>query len=104
MRHRGLPREAIAAALLEINKLQCDPPLPEAEVRQIAESVARYESGEERHHRAHAEAASDWPKPEPMQEELPPVQAFSEDLLPDSFRPLVADVTELMQVRPYSPK
>ena len=54
---------------------------------------------EEPHHQAaRAEAADDWPKPEPIQSELPPVQAFSEDLLPDSFRPLVADVTERMQV------
>jgi hypothetical protein len=43
-------------------------------------------------------AAGAWPKPEPIQSELPPVEAFSEDLLPDSFRPLVADVAERMQV------
>jgi putative DNA primase/helicase len=40
----------------------------------------------------------EWPKPEQMQSELPPVEAFSEELLPESFRPLVADVTERMQV------
>ena len=45
-----------------------------------------------------AEAAGDWPKPQPIQSELPPVQAFCEDLLPDSLRPLVTDVTERMQV------
>jgi len=43
-------------------------------------------------------SSDDWPEPEPIQSELPPVRAFSEDLLPDSFRPLVADVTERMQV------
>ena len=53
---------------------------------------------EEPRHQARAEAADEWPKPEPIQSELPPVEAFSEDLLPDSFRPLVADVTERMQV------
>jgi hypothetical protein len=54
---------------------------------------------EERNHRtAHVETADDWPSPEPIQSDLPPVQAFSEDLLPDSFRPLVRDVTERMQV------
>jgi Protein of unknown function (DUF3987)/Primase C terminal 1 (PriCT-1) len=103
MRRRGLPLEAITAALLEINEVQCDPPLPEDEVRRIAESVSRYEPesssapGQEPHGRR-AEASDDWPKPEPMQDELPPVQPFSEDLLPDSFRPLVGDVTERMQV------
>jgi putative DNA primase/helicase len=45
-----------------------------------------------------AEAADDWPLPEPIQSELPPVAPFSEDLLPDSFRPLVRDVAERMQV------
>ncbi len=53
---------------------------------------------EEPRRRTRAEVADDWPKPEPIQSELPPVEAFSEDLLPDSFRPLVADVTERMQV------
>ena len=49
-------------------------------------------------HTARAEAADGWPRPEPVQSELPPVQLFSEDLLPDSLRPLVADVAERMQV------
>jgi putative DNA primase/helicase len=50
------------------------------------------------HRAARGEAAQDWPKLELIQSELPPVQAFSEELLPDSFRPLVADVAERMQV------
>lgn len=47
---------------------------------------------------ARVEAANHWPKLEPIHSELPPVQAFSEDLLPALFRPLVRDVTERMQV------
>jgi putative DNA primase/helicase len=47
---------------------------------------------------ARGEAADGWPKPEPILNELPPVEAFSQALLPDSFRPLVADVAERMQV------
>ena len=42
---------------------------------------------------ARVEALDDWPKLERIQSELPPVQAFSEDLLPALFRPLVRDVT-----------
>ena len=42
--------------------------------------------------------AEEGPKPEPIESGLPPVQAFSEHLLPDSFRRLVADVAERMQV------
>jgi putative DNA primase/helicase len=45
-----------------------------------------------------SETAADWPKPEPLQSDLPPVETFSEELLPDSFRPLVMDVAERMQV------
>ena len=47
---------------------------------------------------ARAEVINEWPKPEPIQSGLPPVQAFSEDLLPAAFHPLVRDVTERMQV------
>jgi len=89
MRKRGISESAICVALLEENKAKCDPPLPDDEVRAIAKSVSRYEPGA---------APYEWPKPEPLQSELPPVQAFSEDLLPDSFRPLVRDIAERMQV------
>jgi hypothetical protein len=44
-----------------------------------------------------AEAAGDWPKPEPIEDGLPPVQAFSEDLLPESSRPLISDTADRMQ-------
>ena len=49
-------------------------------------------------HTARAEAADGWPRPEPVQSELPPVRPFSEDLLSDTFRPLVADVADRLQV------
>lgn len=39
-----------------------------------------------------------WPKLEPIQSELPPVPEFAVDLLPQSFRPLVLDAAERMQV------
>ena len=97
MRKRGMSREAIEAALLEENRLRCDPPLPEAEVRRVAASIAAYKPADNDGAR-HAVGVEDWPKPEPIQGELPPVLSFSEDLLPVSFRPLVRDVTERMQV------
>ncbi len=43
MRRRGMSQEAIGAALLEINRRQCSPPLPDDEVTRIARSVTRYE-------------------------------------------------------------
>jgi Bifunctional DNA primase/polymerase, N-terminal/AAA domain/Primase C terminal 1 (PriCT-1) len=42
MRRRDMSASAIEAALLQENKLRCDPPLPESEVRRIAQSVGRY--------------------------------------------------------------
>jgi len=45
MRHRGMSQEAIEAALLVENVGRCDPPLAEAEVRKVAQSIARYEPG-----------------------------------------------------------
>jgi putative DNA primase/helicase len=42
MRRRGMSQEAITAALGVENLRKCRPPLPEAEVRAIAESIGRY--------------------------------------------------------------
>ncbi|NLE75621.1 MAG: hypothetical protein GX605_02565, partial [Chloroflexi bacterium] len=42
MRRRGASQASIEAALLEENAARCAPPLTDAEVRQIAGSVARY--------------------------------------------------------------
>jgi len=43
MRRRGMSLEAITGALLAENLARCTPPLPDDEVRAIAQSVARYE-------------------------------------------------------------
>lgn len=42
MRRRSMPQEALESALLEVNKLQCKPPLSKVEVQAIAKSVSRY--------------------------------------------------------------
>jgi putative DNA primase/helicase len=65
----------------------------------LAALRARWQLTEQKEHRATlTQVAGEWPKPEPIQSELPPVEAFSEHLLPASFRPLVRDVAERMQV------
>jgi KaiC/GvpD/RAD55 family RecA-like ATPase len=43
MRRRGMDAESIYAALQVENNKRCDPPLPDGEVRQIAESYDRYQ-------------------------------------------------------------
>jgi len=45
LRRMGLSQAGIEAELLAINAACCVPPLPEAEVRRIAASIARYEPG-----------------------------------------------------------
>ena len=46
LRARGLSRAGIEAALLAENQARCRPPLPEDEVRRIAESGGRYPAGQ----------------------------------------------------------
>ena len=43
---------------------------------------------------------AEWPKPSQLGDELRPVKAFDEQLLPPSLRPPVADVSERMQTPP----
>lgn len=45
LRARGLTQAVILAALTEMNATQCQPPLLEEEVRQVAESCAKYAPG-----------------------------------------------------------
>ncbi len=45
MRQRGADAAEIEPALQEMNRRRCRPPLPEAEVRKIAQSVGRYPPG-----------------------------------------------------------
>ena len=57
MRRLGLSCEVITKALLEENQAQCRPPLPDAEVRIIAQSVARYEPAQTVQGMPHSEQA-----------------------------------------------
>jgi putative DNA primase/helicase len=94
MQRRGMSLEAIEAALLAENTARCAPPLPEAKVRTIAADIAkRYPAGE-----PIALSPDEWPEPEPLTDDLPDVAQFDLELMPESFRPLVKDVAERMQV------
>ena len=93
MQRRGMSLEAIEAALLADNMARCAPPLPEAEVRTIAAGIKRYPAGE-----PNMPLPDEWPEPEPLAESLPDVAPFDLELMPESFRPLVKDVAERMQV------
>jgi putative DNA primase/helicase len=45
MRYAGMDSKAVLQALLVENEKRCDPPLPESEIREVAESICRYEAG-----------------------------------------------------------
>lgn len=61
MRRRGMAREAILAALRAENDAKCVPPLDDAEVEKIADSVARYEPARQQPPPANGSE----PRPEP---------------------------------------
>jgi hypothetical protein len=48
-------------------------------------------------------APDDWPEPEELGNELPPVPAFDLELMPDVLRPMVEDVADRMQTPPDFP-
>jgi len=100
VKQRGLPKRAAFAAC---RALQFESVVSDKEIWERVESVYRLYPCKQ-HLEVPIETAApradsdEWPLPQPLQSELPPVEAFNEDLLPDSFRPLVADVAERMQV------
>lgn len=52
---------------------------------------------------ASAPADDSWPDPMPLPDALPPVAPFDFDLLPDSLRPWIQDITERVQCPPDFP-
>lgn len=59
IRRCGMSQEAIEAALLAENRIRCDPPLPETEVKRIARSIGSYPPGDtgEQEHASEEESA-----------------------------------------------
>jgi putative DNA primase/helicase len=56
------------------------------------------EDPENKREHADPQTSGEWPDLVPIHSELPKVQSFNEDLLPVSFRSLVGDISERMQV------
>jgi hypothetical protein len=95
MRRVGMGRPEIAAALHQTNRTRCAPPLADAEVDRIAESVSRYRPDEvsvalvENHYRQVREAAdaeegepgADAPDPGPVPDHLLRVPGFIDEVM-----------------------
>ncbi|MDA2931165.1 DUF3987 domain-containing protein, partial [Acidobacteria bacterium AH-259-O06] len=95
MRRPGLTQDEIDVALQAVNKNRCQPPLPESEVRKIAESMGRYAPADPPAEGTLVEAQE--PEPKPLPQSLPPVPAFDSILLPDSLKAWVDDMAERIQ-------
>jgi hypothetical protein len=101
MRNRGMGQAAIESALLAENKERCNPPLPDSEVRRIAQSVSRYTASND----AALEDASEmfssvvveWSAPTHLPNALPHVDPFDAELLPLALRAWVMDIAHRMQ-------
>jgi len=88
MRRRGMSPEAIEIALQTENKVRCNPPLAAEEVSGIATSISQYPP----------ESDDPWPDVVPIN--YSPVEPFDPHILPESLRPIVADISERMQTPP----
>lgn len=103
MRRRGMEKAAIETALLAENQEKCQPPLPDSEVRKIAQSVARYQPDETSVSNGSARGGhseNSRPDPVPLPDGLTPVPAFDLNLLPDAALPWVEDIAERLQIPP----
>jgi putative DNA primase/helicase len=90
------PQEfALAGDIVDaVNDLKWD----QARISQFLDTAGTLPKRKSQENRRQSDKQDAWPRPERLQSELPPVEPFHEDLLPASFRPLVLDVTERMQV------
>lgn len=93
MRRRDMGEEAILVALLKENETRCSPPLPEAEVRTIAQSISRYPSAA-----TGSEAPTSWETPIPFQSHQLP--EFPTDTLPPWLREMVERLAIATQTPP----
>ena len=101
-RNKGLTQDEIETVLLRMTHEQCEEPIDDDKVRQMARSICIYEAGEDKslalNQRAASAVPAEWPDLKPCAGELKPVQSFNPEWLPDVVRPFVADISERMAV------
>jgi len=98
LRRSGLNSEEIFCELQKINNASCMPPLEEAELRVICKSVGRYPSAT---NVVASQVSFLWLKePQQLITTIKEVPSLPAELLPETFRPWIVDVSERMQVAP----
>lgn len=92
LRQEGLSGEEILICLLKINQERCLPALNQDEVKKIADSISRYQVGQE---------IRPWDKPEKIDvSEHLKLPELAESLIPRKLLPWVVDASDRMQVPP----
>ena len=93
LRSKGIDQKLIEPILIDYNRSRIHPPLTEDEV---LDRARRYQG------LSVAEISSnvDWPDPEPLNDQLRPVEKFDFNLLPSTLRPWVEDASERMGCAP----
>ncbi|MDA9022559.1 DUF3987 domain-containing protein [Alphaproteobacteria bacterium] len=91
LRAKGEYEDILIQRVHEFNMTKCRPPLDDEEVEDLLD---RYP--EQRNLRPSQMANNEWPDPKEIKPALKPVPAFDLEMLPDTFKPYVADVSELM--------
>jgi hypothetical protein len=95
LRGSGEYEDVVIDKIREFNVTKCRPPLEDDEVDKV---LSRYP--EQANIRPSEIPKDDWPDPQEIKAALSEVPEFGLDLLPDVFKPLVADASELMQAPP----
>ncbi|MBI4369726.1 MAG: DUF3987 domain-containing protein [Elusimicrobia bacterium] len=86
MRRRGMGQEAILAALVKENEARCSPPLAQAEVRKISQSISRYAPAATEN-----EPPDSWEIPLPFQ--IHKLPSFPTEALPPWLRRFVESLS-----------
>jgi hypothetical protein len=95
LRGSGEYEDVVIDKVHEFNATKCHPPLEDDEVDKVL-----YRYPEQANIRPSNLDPDQWPEPQEIKAALSAVPEFDLDLLPDIFRPLVADTSELMQAPP----
>ena len=90
LRGQGLSESEIFSVISEVNKMQCNPPLPESEVQKACEQAAKYPAGREEQREFYPLAATNF-------NALPP---FPVDVLPPPLQEFVLAACKSVQVSP----